>query len=214
MLAAALPLAAQAHRLSVFASTEGAVIRGSVYFQGMIAARNAPVTVFDAEGALLAETVADDAGRFAFEATRRIDHHIVADLSDGHRAAFVVAAAQLPASLPELPASLSALSQPPSRMPSGAMAAADADAASQAETSAAAIEAIVEAAVARHMGPLRQQIAAYEDKIRWHDVLGGIGYIVGMTGLACYFLARRDRARRGAADGIAGETAEDGKRGG
>ena len=98
-------------------------------------------------------------------------------------------------------------------MPSGAVADADANAAPQAGTSAATIEAIIEAAVARHVGPLRQQIAAYEDKIRWHDVLGGIGYIVGMTGLACYFLARRDRARRGAADGIAGETAEDGKRG-
>lgn len=214
MLAAALPLAAQAHRLSVFASTEGAVVRGSVYFQGMIAARNAPVTVLDSEGALLAETVADDAGRFAFEATRRIDHHIIADLSDGHRAAFVVAAAQLPASLPELPAHLSAPSQAPSRMNNGAVAATDTDAAPQAGTSAAAIEAIVEAAVARHVGPLRQQIAAYEDKIRWHDVLGGIGYIVGMTGLACYFLARRERARRGTAEGIAGENAGARKHGG
>ena len=186
-LTAALPLAAQAHRLNVFASTDGAVVRGSVYFQGMIAARKAPVTVLDPEGALLAETIADDAGRFAFNAARRVDHRIVADLRDGHRAEFVVPADQLPPSLPA-----------PSEANDGATkAATDADALPQAETSAVAIEAIVEAAVARHIGPLRQQIAAYEDRIRWHDVLGGIGYIVGMTGLTGYFLARRGSDRRG-----------------
>ena len=184
-LIALLSLPAQAHRLNVFASTDGAVIRGSVYFQGMTAASKAPVTVLDPEGALIAQMVADDAGRFAFEAARRVDHHIVADLSDGHRATFVVPAAQLPPSLPapSLPA--------PAEANNGATATTGAEATPQAEPSAAAIEAIVEAAVARHVGPLREQIAAYEDKIRWRDVLGGIGYIVGMTGLAFYFLARR-----------------------
>jgi nickel transport protein len=178
VLIALLPLPVQAHRLNVFASADGAVIRGSVYFQGMIPARNAPVTVRDPEGTLLAETVADDAGRFAFEAARRVDHHIVADLSDGHRATFVIAAAQLPPSLPAPGADRSAN-------------AAGTKATQQAMPSEATIEAIVDAAVARHVGPLRQQIAAYEDKIRWHDILGGIGYIVGMTGLAFYCLARR-----------------------
>lgn len=190
-LIVALPLAAQAHRLNVFASTDGAVIQGTVYFQGMIPARKAPVTVLDPDGALLAETVADDAGRFAFEATRRVDHRIIADLQDGHRAAFVVPAAQLPPSLsaPSLPA--------PAEANDGATATTVAEATPQAEPPGTAIEAIVEAAVARHVGPLREQIAAYEDKIRWHDVLGGIGYIVGMTGLAFYFLARRRSGRKG-----------------
>jgi nickel transport protein len=191
VLIALLPLPVQAHRLNVFASVDGAVIRGSVYFQGMIPARNAPVTVLDADGALLAETVADDAGHFAFEATWRVDHRIVADLSDGHRATFVIAAAQLPPSLP-VP---SEPSQPAPEADKSANAA-GAEATQQAMPPEAAIEAIVDAAVARHVGPLRQQIAAYQDKIRWNDVLGGIGYIVGMTGLAFYFLARRRPARR------------------
>lgn len=178
-----LPVAAEAHRLNVFASSDGAVIRGSVYFQGMRAARNAPVRVLDPEGAVLADVVTDEAGTFVFQAARRVDHRIVADLSDGHRAEFVVSAEQLPLSLP------SPSPQEPERT-AGAVPE-EAQAGLQAGVPAAAIEAIVESAVARHVGPLRQQIAAYEDRIRWHDVLGGIGYIVGMTGIACYFLARR-----------------------
>jgi nickel transport protein len=186
LLAALLPFAAQAHGLGLFARADGAMIEGMVYYQGMAPARAAHVTVFDPEGVLLIETVTDDQGRFTFQAARRVDHRIVADLKDGHRAEFSLPAAQLPASLPGVspqrplsPGSLSA----------GANEGVEAAVAPQAEP--AAIEAMVDAAVARHVGPLREQIAAYEDKIRWHDVLGGIGYIVGLSGLACYFLARR-----------------------
>jgi nickel transport protein len=145
----------------------------------MTPARAAHVAVFDAEGALVTEMLTDDDGRFAFGAGRRTDHRIVADLEDGHRAAFVVPAAQLP---PALPAGSAA---------GEALTTATAAAELMPKAQPAAIEAMVDAAVARHVGPLREQIAAYEDKIRWHDVLGGIGYIAGLSGLACYFLARR-----------------------
>jgi nickel transport protein len=188
LLAALLPFTAQAHRLSVFARADGAVIEGMVYYQGMAPARAAHVTVFDPEGVLLIETVTDDQGRFTFQAARRVDHRIVADLKDGHRAEFSVPGAQLPTSLP--PASLQRPS--PAGSPStGANGGVEATTVAEAMAEPAAIEAMVDAAVARHVGPLREQIAAYEDKIRWHDVLGGIGYIVGMGGLACYVLARR-----------------------
>ena len=178
-LMVSLPSAAQAHRLNIFASTDGAAIKGTVYFQGMIPARAAHVAVFDPKGALVTEMLTDDDGRFAFVAGQRVDHRIVVDLEDGHRAAFVVPAAQLPPALP--PGS-----------PAGEVSASTPAAAKPIPKAApAAIEAMVDAAVARHVGPLREQIAAYENKIRWHDVLGGIGYIAGISGLACYVLARR-----------------------
>lgn len=180
-LMVSLPSAARAHRLNIFASTDGAMIKGTVYFQGMTPARAARVAVFDPKGALVTEMQTDEGGRFAFGAGRRVDHRIVVDLEDGHRAAFVVPAAELPPALPAGSAASEALTT--------ATAAAAAE--PMPKAAPAAIEAMVDAAVARHIGPLREQIAAYEDRIRWHDVLGGIGYIVGMSGLACYFLARR-----------------------
>ncbi|MGZ9089184.1 MAG: carboxypeptidase regulatory-like domain-containing protein, partial [Rhodoplanes sp.] len=96
LLAALLPFAAEAHGLSVFARADGAVIEGMVYYQGMAPARAAHVAIFDPEGALVTEMLTDDNGRFAFGTGRRVDHRIVADLEDGHRATFVVPAAQLP----------------------------------------------------------------------------------------------------------------------
>lgn len=184
VLIALLPVATEAHRLNIFASNEGTIIRGSVYFQGMRAARTAPIRVLDPAGALLANVVTNEAGAFTFQVTRRVAHHFVADLGDGHRAEFIVSAEQLPPFLP-------APSLPEPAEPVVGTTSEGTKAVMPADVAQEAIETIVENTVARHVGPLRQQIAAYEDRIRWHDVLGGIGYIVGMTGVACYFLARR-----------------------
>ena len=57
------------------------------------------------------------------------------------------------------------------------------------------LEARIERAIARQIGPLREELANYDDKVRWHDVLGGLGYILGITGLGCWLIERRRRAR-------------------
>ena len=59
----------------------------------------------------------------------------------------------------------------------------------------AELEAVVEAVVSRHVTPLREQLNAYEDRLRWRDVLGGIGYILGLTGLAAAFSTHRRRQK-------------------
>ncbi len=38
---------------------------------------------------------------------------------------------------------------------------------------------------------LQRRLDQYERKIRWRDVLGGIGYIMGVAGIAFYFLGVR-----------------------
>ncbi|MFT3758920.1 hypothetical protein [Thauera sp.] len=55
------------------------------------------------------------------------------------------------------------------RVESGAAAAADADA----------------------LRLLREDIARLEQRIRLQDILGGIGYILGLAGLSAWFMARR-----------------------
>ena len=46
------------------------------------------------------------------------------------------------------------------------------------------LKTYLDRSIARQIRPLREQIEAYQDKIWWHDVIGGIGYIVGLCGLA------------------------------
>jgi nickel transport protein len=45
--------------------------------------------------------------------------------------------------------------------------------------------------------PLRREITAYKEKNDLQTVLGGIGYIVGLFGLAFFLMARRERRADG-----------------
>ncbi len=54
----------------------------------------------------------------------------------------------------------------------------------------AQLQKIVEKAVARQVKPLRKQIMQLQNSIRLHDVLGGLGYILGLTGLGMWAAAR------------------------
>jgi hypothetical protein len=46
---------------------------------------------------------------------------------------------------------------------------------------------------------LQDQLRAHDERIRLTDIVGGIGYIVGITGVAYYYLgSRRQRNRDGA----------------
>ena len=194
---------AHAHRLNLWAHVDkGATIKGRAYFSGGGRVRNVEVRVFGADEQPLGEVVTDTVGQFVFHATYRCDHQFVVNSEDGHRAVFEIKAAELPSELPHLPTSVSAgsresqtgttredpLPQPP----------AERSAADSGETpvpfapfDGTEFKRLVDETVARHVSPLREQLADYESRIRLHDVLAGIGYIVGITGLASYFLGWR-----------------------
>ena len=63
------------------------------------------------------------------------------------------------------------------------------------------LESMIGAAVAMRLRPLVREIRDLKDEIRLHDILGGIGYIVGLAGVAFYFLGTRKRGRLRAKDG-------------
>jgi nickel transport protein len=51
--------------------------------------------------------------------------------------------------------------------------------------------ALIEAAVARQILPLRRQLDEYEDRVRLHDILGGLGAILGLFGGLAWMQSRR-----------------------
>ena len=57
----------------------------------------------------------------------------------------------------------------------------------------AAIERAVEAAVGRDIRALREKMEEYEHRLQLRDILGGIGYIIGITGAVFYILGARRR---------------------
>lgn len=187
------PLPAEAHSLKVFAVVEGQTIRGTVYFSGAAPARGARITVRGPDGGVLAETVSGDDGSFIVPAGPQVDHRIAADAGDGHSAVFVVRALEIPANAAGAAAPPVVIAPGLGGMPGPAAEAASQGLDAVHPANAAALETALDAVVSRHVTPLRDQLNAYEDRLRWHDVLGGIGYIFGLTGLAALLLSRRRR---------------------
>jgi hypothetical protein len=55
------------------------------------------------------------------------------------------------------------------------------------------IDSLVEQAVARQILPLREALAEAQAQASFRDVLGGLGYIVGLAGLGLWWTRRRQR---------------------
>ncbi len=190
--ALAAPRAARGHRLKLWAhAAEGATIAGQAYFSpGGGAAKGLAVEVLGPGGETLGRVETDEAGDFTFTAQHLCDHTFVAETPDGHRAEATVVASALPADLPLLPGA-DAAKQPP-RSPSSDTPVEGSEG-PNGPPGDPELARLVDAAVARHVEPLRRGIRNYEDRVRLHEVLGGVGYIVGLAGLALYFKARRRR---------------------
>jgi nickel transport protein len=181
-----------AHKVNVFATVEGRTIRGEVYFRGGAAAQNAKVEVLDPAGEKLAEATTDQQGKFSLEARYRCNYRLVADAGEGHAGEYTVEAGELPDDLPARGSSATSTageSPPPVVSPHPTAPAAPA-------ADDARLKEMLETAVAKQIGLLRRDLDRYQAEIRLRDILGGIGYIVGITGLLFYFLGIRRKGRQ------------------
>ena len=164
LLLALASLPARAHQVELFAWAEGRTVRGRVAASGH--GFPARVVAYAASGETVAEARADATGAFAFELPAPADLRIVADAGDGHRVEQRLRADELAGGA----APLDAEALPP------------------------ALEAAVELALARQLGPLRAELAAFESRARWRDAAAALGYILGLSGAVFFALGRRRQA--------------------
>ena len=156
-----------AHGLKVFASMDGELADGYVMFAGGERAGGIAVELQDQQGKPLSTTHSDREGRFRFRLPGPGRFSVVADSGDGHVARY--------------PLELETQSIGPNATNGTGLSSAGID------------PQTLERLLARYINPLREQIAAYEAQRRWHDVLGGIGYILGLAGVAFFLLGRKGR---------------------
>jgi nickel transport protein len=177
---------AQAHKLKVFATAVGNDVSGYAYFSPGGRAQEVAVTVTLPDGRVIQHLTTDDHGEFHFSATQRATHTILVDAGDGHEATYHVPADELGGSLMATTAAAD-----PKASEAAAAAASVVGPSAIADTQLATV---IDQAVARQLRPLREQIDAWQEKIWLHDVLGGLGYIIGMGGLV-YGLTGNRRSR-------------------
>ncbi|MBG0789472.1 MAG: hypothetical protein H0S80_03125 [Desulfovibrionaceae bacterium] len=194
-LAATLCLAAasDAHRVNIFAYVDGdSVVTESGYSRSS-RVNKGTVEVYDAaSGELLLSGVTDEEGRYAFpipEKARRegLDLRLLLKAGVGHQAEWVVKAEEFG----DAPAQ--AASAPAPEQAQAPAAAVPAPVAAPAPASVAAVDAAaVEAVVKRELEPVKRMLADMsEPGPSVTEILGGIGYIFGLFGVAAYVKSRK-----------------------
>jgi hypothetical protein len=182
---------AWAHGLTLFATVERGLIHGEVRFHGGGSAANAKVTVYDADDRMLGETSTDEQGKFTFVPRGRFDHRLVVDAGLGHGTEYTIPSGELPAESLVADPSETISSETESAAPGSGERRANRSSSLQGESEIADSEDL-----RRQVVGLRRDLSHWRDELRFQDILGSIGYIVGVTGLLFYFLGIRQRERR------------------
>ena len=168
-----------AHKVNVFAFVEGDKVYTESYFNDGKKCIDSKIEVFDNQGNKLLEGLTDEEGAFSFEIPPGDgDLKIVLTASMGHRAEYIISADELGdtvGSIKEEPEELVSVISP--------------------ETSSVdlkEIQSIIEDALDEKLKPIMREIKkSQEDKISPTEIIGGIGYIIGIFGIVAYFLSRK-----------------------
>jgi nickel transport protein len=204
----------EAHRVNVFAYVEGTRVCIEGYFGGNSKAKHCVVQVLNSKGAVLTQGRTDDKGLYSFALSKIPkapgDLTIVLHASSGHKATYTLAANELPtvSAGPAAPASGPSAAAPVEKSSgvtkSQSVSAVERARASRGANDEASMRKVVEEVVDAKIQPLikmlgNQQRMLLEEQRRGptiQEIIGGIGWILGIVGVAAYVMSR-NRGGRG-----------------
>jgi nickel transport protein len=181
---------ATAHRVNIFAFMDGADIRVECYFGRAQPIQGGKITVLDAaENTVLLEGTTDEQGAFRFPAPPALleqEHDLVirVNAGGGHQNEWRVLAASL--DKPVLNGATSDIEAP------GDAKVAHTHSGQFMGVHSEELEQIINTALEKKLAPIRQILAEQAGAApSWREIIGGIGWIVGLVGLVAYFKSRR-----------------------
>lgn len=195
---------AAAHRVNIFAYVDGDLIRVECGFSRGQKVRQGALEVFDcATGERLVQGETDDAGLFVFPVppeARAAGHdlRIVINAGQGHQNEWVVSAREMetPSASSPSPAGLSAAGNVPAPAerqggPAASAAAPSTRSGASEGLTRADVEAAVNEALDVKLAPIKHMLASSVDAgPDMKDIIGGIGWIFGLVGVAAWFRRR------------------------
>jgi len=171
-----------AHKVNVFAYVEGDKIYSESYFNDGKKCVDSKIEVFDNQENKLLEGITDENGEFSFKTPQEEgDLKIVLTASMGHRAEYTISADELGDTVGSIKEEL----KEPVSVISPEVSSFDLK----------EIQLLIENALDKKLEPIIREMREIkkfqEDKISPTEIIGGIGYIIGIFGIIAYFLSRK-----------------------
>ena len=169
-----------AHKVNIFGYVEGDTIFTESYFNDGRKCVDSKIEVFDSAGNKLLEGITNKTGEFSFKIPMKTDLKLVLTASMGHRAEYMMPASEVPGY-----DSLQVKQKVPGEDITKQMVAKRTD---MAQVDLEQIKSVVEDAIDKKLKPLTKLIAkSQEHGVSVTEVVGGLGYIFGLMGVAIYF---------------------------
>jgi len=185
---------ASAHRVNVFAWVEGDTIYVESKFAGGRKVKSGKIVVTDPRGNKLLSGQANAQGEFSFKVPKRTDLKIVLIAGPGHRGEWTIRAAEME-DLPSKTASETSVEKVIQSVPKKAVANTFVDtrtAAPDTFINPEELESIIETVLDRKLKPIIRMLADIrQDDTSAGDIFAGIGYILGLVGVAAYVQSRK-----------------------
>jgi nickel transport protein len=179
---------ALAHRVLVFAYAEGDTIHTESKFVPDTPVRQGKIEVIDQKtGQVLLTGQTDDQGKFSFKipaeaADQKMNLKIVVEAAMGHRGEWLLKADKY------LTGATPGKTAAPAPAPPGSVA----PGSKAANPDQQALEAALNKVLERQLAPINEKLTELTiHRTSLPDILGGIGYILGLCGLGAYFLSKR-----------------------
>lgn len=178
---------AQAHRVNVFAWVEGDTVFVECKYPDGTKVHEGVIRVLDSAGRELLNGKTNTQGEFSFRIPKQEDLTVVLEAGMGHRGDWPLSKQDLApgGEAPKPSPAPMSQSAPKTGAPSSA---ANESASGAAFSAAGGIDQAIEKALDKKLAPIMRILAEMqEQKVRLTDVLGGLGYIFGLVGVAAYF---------------------------
>lgn len=183
---------ALAHKIRVFAYESGGEIIAEAAFSSGRPAKNSDVIVETDKGILLLSGTTDDNGTFRFAIpeqakTEAMNLNISVDVGEGHRGSWLLEPADYLAQppVPEQQSTIASRSPQESNIQNGA----DFKLSGNCEQ----LPQLIEQIVVRELAPIKRSLAEnMEKKTDLQSILGGLGYILGLAGIAFYYKGKQN----------------------
>lgn len=180
---------ALAHKVLLSAYVEGDSVFVEGGFSDGTPCKNAGIEVFDPSGKKLLEGKTNEDGEFSFKPPQKTDLKLVLNAGMGHRGEYTVPADELQGVVVGNQATKTEAMPAPTaetRKPQGISEAV-------ARIDPKEIESIVDRVIQKRLRPLTQLVAKSQRKTGFSptEIFGGIGYILGLMGIAMYFRYRK-----------------------